>query len=443
MSGPSWAGAAITGSLRPRSARGPLQALLICLVAALLAPAAANGQAIQEFPVPAGSFPGGITTGPDGNLWFTAEGTGQVGRMTPGGAVTMFPVTTPSPGVPTDVGFVAPVDQIISGPDGALWFTMPRESQIGHMTTGGALINRYTLPPPLDRPEGLTVGPDGAIWFTAVGIGKIGRITTGGTFAPASGYPSGPGTAGSGLSDITSGPDGRVWFTAQVGNQIGALDPGTGFISSYSGGLTPASEPSGITPGPGGGLWFTESAANQIGQISTGGSITEYPGAQPGPSAIAAGRDGALWFTASEANSIGRIATSGAITNHFPLPTAPGEPSDITTGPDGALWFTQLQGQKIGRIDSATPGTTTQLPPIKPLLPKKKKAKACKVPKVRGLGVKKAKKKLRKAKCKFKVKGKGYVVRTKPGSGKRTTKRVQVTAKPRVAKSSSREGNRP
>ena len=39
--------------------------------------------AVTEFPVPtAGSSPFGITTGPDGNLWFTENSANQIGRLT-------------------------------------------------------------------------------------------------------------------------------------------------------------------------------------------------------------------------------------------------------------------------------------------------------------------------------------------------------------------------
>jgi beta-lactam-binding protein with PASTA domain len=68
-------------------------------------------------------------------------------------------------------------------------------------------------------------------------------------------------------------------------------------------------------------------------------------------------------------------------------------------------------------------------PPTNPPLIKKKKR--CKVPKLKGLTVKKAKKKLKRAKCKFRVRGRGRVVKTSPKAGKRTTKRVKVTAKPK------------
>ncbi len=87
---------------------------------------------MTEFPVPSPSsyLLGDITAGPDGNLWFTefesASGTGQIGRITPGGQVTLFP-----------------------------------------------------LPMSGSKPGGITAGPDGNLWFTDAGLGQIGRITSG------------------------------------------------------------------------------------------------------------------------------------------------------------------------------------------------------------------------------------------------------------------------
>src|SRR5690349_12794015 len=65
---------------------------------------------ITEFPISAGSR--AITAGPDGNLWFTLADD-QIGRITPAGQVTAFPVPQ-SPFGP---------ESITSGPDGNLWFT--------------------------------------------------------------------------------------------------------------------------------------------------------------------------------------------------------------------------------------------------------------------------------------------------------------------------------
>jgi virginiamycin B lyase len=400
---------------------GPFGGLLLGLAAVLLMPTAAA--AIVEYPVPPGSNPGGITAGPDGALWFVAEGSSTIYRMTTAGVLDPpagFPVT-----ITGSDSSLNTLDQITVGPDGALWFTQPRDNEIGRITTAGA-VSEYTLPDPLDQPEGITSGPDGALWFSATGIGKIGRITTTGVFDPAGGFPA-TGIAGAGISDITAASDGALWFTesATASNSIGRITTG-GVITHYPV-PTAASDPSGITEVPGAGLWFTEFTANQIGAITLGGVIAEFPGAGVGPSSIAAGRDGALWFTESGTNAVGRITTAGAITNHFPVPTPASDPSDVTTGPDGALWFTEFLGDKIGRIETAPPPP----PPQPVVLPTPVPKRVCKVPKVKGLRLRKAKKKLKRAGCKYRVRGRGFVVSTRPKAGKRTTKKVLVRAKPK------------
>ena len=95
-----------------RPARNARQALLVVLAvpaAVLLVPAGADAT-ITEFPLPQPqSFPGPITAGPDGALWFPEGGANpRIGRITTAGAVTEFPITN-SPG------------GITAGPDGALW----------------------------------------------------------------------------------------------------------------------------------------------------------------------------------------------------------------------------------------------------------------------------------------------------------------------------------
>jgi len=57
---------------------------------ALAAPATAGAVTSKEFPIPAGSFPRGITQGPDGNMWIAANG-GSILRMNAtSGAVMSF-----------------------------------------------------------------------------------------------------------------------------------------------------------------------------------------------------------------------------------------------------------------------------------------------------------------------------------------------------------------
>src|SRR5262249_14061994 len=88
-------------------------------------------QSIREFPLPtAGSFPVGITAGPDGNLWFTELGTNQIGRITPAGVVTEFRIPTAGGG---PYGITA-------GPDSNLWFTEAIANKIGRLVPGVKVV---------------------------------------------------------------------------------------------------------------------------------------------------------------------------------------------------------------------------------------------------------------------------------------------------------------
>jgi streptogramin lyase len=119
------------------------------------------------------SFPGGITAGPDGNVWFTDAGggiggTNAIGRITPDGIITEFPLPVDS----EPVGIVA-------GPDGNLWFTdLGTTRAIGRISPAGAITEFSEGLNPGAGPSAITLGPDGDLWFADAGATPaIGRIT--------------------------------------------------------------------------------------------------------------------------------------------------------------------------------------------------------------------------------------------------------------------------
>ena len=300
--------------------------------------------AISEVAIPTSSSgPEGITTGPDGNLWFTQAATNQIGRLTPLGIITEFPIPTPSS---------APAG-ITAGPDGNLWFTESGSNQIGRITPAGA-ITEYPIGTRAGIPEGITAGPDGNLWFTESGfLSDIGRITPGGAITL---YPL---ARDSGPLGITTGADGNLWFTDEVANEVGRITT-AGTITQFTV-PTPNSQPEDITAGAGGNLWFTEFNANQIGSINpTTGAIAEFPIPTTGstPIGITSAADGNLWFAESSGNQIGRIDPITHAITEFPVPTASSSPFGITTGPDNNLWFTENVGNRIGRVTLASSGLT-------------------------------------------------------------------------------------
>jgi virginiamycin B lyase len=69
------------------------RAALAALLAAMLGSATARGAKITEFSLTSGSNPEGITTGPDGRLWFCEEQADKVGALTTDGALTQYPIS--------------------------------------------------------------------------------------------------------------------------------------------------------------------------------------------------------------------------------------------------------------------------------------------------------------------------------------------------------------
>ena len=99
-----------------------------------------------------------------------------IGRITPAGVVTTFPVPT-AHAVP---------DQIAAGADGNLWFTED-SGGIGRITTAG-VVTEFQPPTANNFTYGIAAGPDGNVWFTesrqsgsaGPGQAEIGRITPSG-----------------------------------------------------------------------------------------------------------------------------------------------------------------------------------------------------------------------------------------------------------------------
>jgi hypothetical protein len=179
-----------------------------------------DGNVTAQYPVP--NVAQSIVTGSDGALWFTEPAADKIGRITTAGVITEYPT------IGSDVG----VRAIAAGPDGALWYSQGGESPgLMRMTTDGAATARSPA-----QAGDITTGPDGALWFT--GRNSIGRFTMSGVFGELK--LASQGFGGSSPRAITAGPDGALWFN-EVGNNAiarlvpAAAGPGTASVRSALG----------------------------------------------------------------------------------------------------------------------------------------------------------------------------------------------------------------
>jgi streptogramin lyase len=110
-----------------------------------------------------------IAAGPDGNVWFTDNGVGAIGRITPAGQISEFTDEDINPFVyyRNEVGF--PLQHLVAGPDGNMWFTIPGgQAVLGKITPTGDIT---TFRPGEDglswgvSAQELAAGPHGELWF--------------------------------------------------------------------------------------------------------------------------------------------------------------------------------------------------------------------------------------------------------------------------------------
>jgi virginiamycin B lyase len=291
-----------------------------------------------EFTIGTGSDPGYITTGADGNLWFTTGidtggvASGNLGRLTPSGTSTLFPILS---AVENPHNLTVSSTGIVSGPDNNIWFAAvggDGKAYISSATSSGVVTN-YLFAMTSPRPGRVTVGPDGNIWATITfsspqsGSNTFEVCTTTGSISEKT---------------VQGSPDPYGIVATTNPNDIGRL--------TLAGGLTEFSASSygwNITVGADSNLWFTE-GANNIGRSTPNGTVVEFPvpTASSSPWDIIKGPDGNVWFTETGATNVGSITPGGKITE-FPTPAPP---YGITTGPDGNIWFTEPAAGKVVRF---------------------------------------------------------------------------------------------
>jgi len=204
---------------------------------------------------------GGLTWGPDGNLYGTTfiggiETCGTAFKMTPNGAFTLL---TNFVGTNGD----GPKATMTLGPDGCLYGTTVNGGMHGSkgtvfkLTTNGALttlvsFDTYTGAAPQ---AGVTFGPDGCLYGTTTSggtnfndsWGTVFRVTTNGIlttladFEVTNGWESEAGVA--------IGPDGFLYGTTSLG---GSTDPNAaGEVFRLNIGLAATNNPPGISIGRG------------------------------------------------------------------------------------------------------------------------------------------------------------------------------------------------
>ncbi len=279
-----------------------IAAATLAAVAAVLLAAGAAGSAsvprVKEYVVPAGSRPHDVAPGRNGTVWYTAQGTGKLGRL------------DPANGNVTEVA----------------------------LGDGSA-------------PHGVIVGPDGAAWVTDGGLNAIVRVDHRTLVVKRYPLPESSGYAN--LNTATFDRRGRLWFTGQSGI-YGRLDPRSGVLRVFR--APGGAGPYGIATTPGGQVWYSSLAGSYIARIDldTGKATVFRPPTEGGGARrVWADSRGRLWVSEWNAGRVARYDPKARRWREWRLPGA-AQPYAVYVDDRDVVWLTDFGAGAIVRFDPVT-----------------------------------------------------------------------------------------
>jgi virginiamycin B lyase len=334
---------------------GPLLVVVLALGAGI-APAAARAghppppPQVELSHLREGTEVEALAVGPENYLWFAGSNHGAtpsnvVGRISPGGAVSEY--TVPA------TGSVLGVGGLTRGPEGDMWFTEPAANRIERVAPTGH-PEGFAVPTPGSLPTGIVAAPGGFLWVTMEGTGKVAKVD-----------PIGHATEtalaeGARPAAIALGPDSALWAveteTATLA-RIGLTGSASAsFPLPTDGAIFKGTLNSDIVTGPDGNLWLSQEDGPFVGKVIPTDTQPEYvrfkvPEEELGTTLISRGPRGDLWY-ATEGGAIGSIASSGEEVGDPGCPLKDCTPLQaLAEGPEGELWF--ASGESIGRYHPA------------------------------------------------------------------------------------------
>jgi virginiamycin B lyase len=296
-----------------------------------------NKFVIEEFPVPSGSHPHDVAPATDGTIWYTAQRSGELGKLDPrtGNTYHIY------------LGNGSAPHGVIVGPDGAPWITDGGLNAIVRVNPSMNEIKIFSLPP--DNVDAnlntATFDKTGVLWFTGQN-GIYGRLdpTTGQIKTFPS--PRGPGPYG-----ITTTPNGEVYFASLAGSYIARIDLETGNVTV----LEPPSLDQGarrVWSDSINRIWVSEWNSGKLGVYDSDiKSWKEWwlPGDNPLPYAVYVDEHDKVWISDFASNSFLRFDPTLEIFEEFKLPSKDAKVRQILGSP-GEVWGAESGTDKLVRV---------------------------------------------------------------------------------------------
>jgi virginiamycin B lyase len=294
---------------------------------------------LESFPVPAGSGPHDVAPALDGGVWYTAQGSGELGWLDPATGETRH----------TDLGSGSAPHGVIVDDNSAAWVTDGGLNAIVSVDPTGQQVTVYPLPD--DRPDAnlntASFDGNGILWFTGQN-GIYGRLD--------------PGTGemivydaleGQGPYGVTTTPDGVVYYASLAGSHIARIEPdGTATVIEPP---TPEQGARRVWSDSIGRIWVSEWNAGNLSRYTPDGNSWEtwpLPGDNPETYAVFVDDSDIVWASDFGSNSMVRFDPLTEQFDTYALPHDPGNVRQILGRP-GEVWFPESAADNLIVIKTA------------------------------------------------------------------------------------------
>jgi virginiamycin B lyase len=239
---------------------------------------------------------------------------------------------------------------VAPAPDGTVWFTAQASGEMGRLDPRTGRVRRIPLGSG-SAPHGVIVGPDRAAWVTDGGLNAIVRVDARSLRVRRFSLPG--DRAGANLNTATFDRRGRLWFTGQSG-VYGRLDPRSGAMRVFDAPRGPG--PYGITTTPGGSVWYASLAGSHVARVdlrSSRAHIFEPPTEGQGARRIWSDSHGRLWVSEWNAGRVARYDPRTGRWREWPLPGANPQPYAVFVDERDMVWLTDFGANALVRFDPA------------------------------------------------------------------------------------------
>jgi virginiamycin B lyase len=261
-----------------------------------LTPAITTKSVLKEFPVPSGSQPHDVAPAKNGSVWYTAQGSGELGLLDP---------TT---------------------------------GNTHHISLGQG-----------SAPHGVIVGPDGAPWITDGGLNAIVRVNP--ETEEVRIFPLPENTGYANLNTATFDHKGVLWFTGQSGI-YGRLDPSLGNVEVFK--APRGVGPYGISTTPEGLVYFVSLAGGYIARINleTGNATVLQPPTQDQVARrIWSDSQDRVWFSEWNAGKLGLYDSFANTWKEWLLPGNGPQPYALFVDDKDMVWLSDFGSNALIRFD--------------------------------------------------------------------------------------------